>query len=173
MMIPISFSERDEEYISDMEPDAILEACGDQHTIDTDAEGWRDTCVGLLMDNEDQIGNIYENFTAAFFDRVNERFLQQGEETPYSNHNSSYCCQVCGKHLNHPDHLPECEFRPQTINFNVCANCDHDPDHPDHHPSCRAHVLAPLLERMVPNHKGICFRCRGSLVHLRIPCSDA
>ena len=157
------------EYIHDLSRQQIIGNLPNDHAVDTDANDWRHRCVEAMAEDMEFIGMTYANHEpeANFFTRVNQRFLQQ--QTEHSVYNDSYCCEECSLYLGHPNHLPPCDYQPQTVNFNKCRHCGEGPNHDSHKPECRAHILAPMMKRMFINPRRLCFRCNKAYANCNCP----
>lgn len=141
-------------YTENMTQEAIEDLLNDyESTIDFTTENWRESALNVLQQHGEFLLGIQSTADVSFFDRVNEILVPSCERS------KNYCCTVCQKYINHPDHLPQCVYEPSSVNFDICEKCGEGPNHPTHLPTCRKCVIAPLFENMIVNPDGICFRC--------------
>lgn len=143
-----------EKFTEDMTEGDIEEALPEEASIDFESESWREDAIDILRNHSEFVDGIVSTKSPEFFDEVNDNFFEHSENT------KAYCCTICNKYLNHPDHDFECVYEPSSVDFNICEKCGLGPNDPSHKPRrCRAKVLAPLFENMAPNSEEICYRC--------------
>ena len=70
-----------------------------------------------------------------------------------------FACHQCGHFIDHPTHMPHCEFMPHPEDFNICAQCNKRSDHPHHHPRCRYESYTPRRKGHAANPRRACMKC--------------